>query len=281
MDEIRTLGQRLAEFREREDMSQAELADKIGVPVMEVTLWERDELAPDLDILIKTVQAVRALSTDDLAKDMRRYYYPFPTMLSSEKLIAAELKEKVTAEGLTNTIKALDYIQEVHEGQKLFDKNISYIYHPLTMACHCLALNITDDVMIATCLLKGAIEDHHRTYDELPVDEETKALLRLVVREKFDRNDDKAVLAYFNRVASNPKAALIKCIDRCNKLSSMYRQREKEETEYYEKETRRYIVLLLMLLKDIPEYKKAAWLIKYQIESCLDRYIPIGWKNIF
>ena len=50
-----------------------------------------------------------------------------------------------------------------------------------------------------------------------PVNDETKELVGLLTCEKTnEENREKIVSAYYMAIAKNPKAALIKCMDRCN-----------------------------------------------------------------
>ena len=50
---------------------------------------------------------------------------------------------------MSQTLKALSFAREKHSGQKK-KSGEPYIIHPLTMACHALALGIDDDETIAT-----------------------------------------------------------------------------------------------------------------------------------
>jgi GTP pyrophosphokinase len=140
------------------------------------------------------------------------------------------------------------------------------------MACHCFAMNICEDAIVAACLLHDTIEDCGCTYDELPVDEQTRELVRLLTHEKDDANRNRIMEAYFGGLKANPKAALIKCIDRCNNLTTMSWGLSRERIYRCIEETEKYVIPLLKVVKDEPEYNNAAWLLQYQIESMLDIY---------
>ena len=123
---------------------------------------------------------------------------------------------KTTAKnlGLTNTLKAVTFATEAHKGQMRKRSTTPYIYHPLNLACHALSMNIKDDAIIAACLLHDVVEDCGVTYDRLPVNDETKELVCLLTCEKTTPENRSAVLKdYYDQIATNPKAALIKCID--------------------------------------------------------------------
>ena len=87
-----------------------------------------------------------------------------------------------------------------------------------------------------------------------------------------DNNRDKILKAYYKGILYNPKAALIKCMDRCNNLTTMSWGLSRERIYRMIKETEEYYPKLLDAVKATPEYNSAAWLLKYQIESMLDIY---------
>lgn len=77
---------------------------------------------------------------------------------------------------------------------------------------------------------------------------------------------------YYDKIAGNPKAALIKCIDRCNNITPMSWALSRERIYRMIKETEEHYPRLIEVLKGEIEYSNAAWLLKYQIESMLDIY---------
>ena len=182
---------------------------------------------------------------------------------------------KTTAKtlGLTNTLKALDYAVDAHKGQKRKKSDVPYIYHPLNLACHALAMNIVEDDIIAACLLHDVVEDCGKASEELPVSDETRELVILLTHEKTTKDNREEILkSYYKAIADNPKAALIKCLDRCNNLTTMAWGLSRERIFRMIKETEEYFPELLKVVKEAPEYNNAAWLLQYQIESTLDIY---------
>ena len=174
---------------------------------------------------------------------------------------------------LTDALKALDYAVNAHKGQKRKKSDTPYIYHPLNMACHALSMGIREDSVIAACLLHDVVEDCGKTVEELPVNEEARDIVRLLTREQTtDANRDKVMKAYYKAIEANPKAALIKCLDRCNNLTTMSWGRSRDKIYRMITETETYYPRLIKVIKDVPEYNDAAWLLKYQIESMLDIY---------
>ena len=96
---------------------------------------------------------------------------------------------KMTARSheLCETLVAVDYAVEAHKGQNRKRSSVPYIYHTLNLACHALAMNITDDEIIAGCLLHDVIEDCKVKVGELPVSNSIKELVRVLTR---DNNED-------------------------------------------------------------------------------------------
>nr|MCR5733647.1 HD domain-containing protein [Lachnospiraceae bacterium] len=182
---------------------------------------------------------------------------------------------KTTAKNyrMKNTLKAVDYAVEAHEGQSRKKSKVPYIYHPLNLACHALAMDIREDEIIAACLLHDVIEDCKKKLEDLPVNDETKELVRLLTCEKTtDENRKEILKAYYGAIVEDPKASLVKCLDRCNNLTTMSWGLSRERIYRMISETEEYYPKLLKTIKATPEYNNAAWLLQYQIESMLDIY---------
>lgn len=190
---------------------------------------------------------------------------------------AEQMREYIadTAEklNLQNTAKALGYAAEAHKGQTRKNSDIPYIYHPMNLACHALAMGIEEDEIIAACLLHDVVEDCARTLEELPVNAGTKEIVRLMTREESTDETRAAVMkAYYGAIARDPRAALVKCLDRCNNLTTMSWGLSREKVIRTIKETEEHYPALLETVRREPAYSRAAWLLKYQIESMLDIY---------
>ena len=174
---------------------------------------------------------------------------------------------------LYNTTRALDFALNAHKGQLRKKSEIPYIYHPLNMTCHLLALDIIEDDVLAATLLHDVIEDCDKTIDELPVDADVKELVELLTSFKVkDEHRKKELERYYKAISKNPKACLIKLIDRCNNITTMSWGLSKERIYRAIKESEEYVLPLLKIIKKVPEYNNAYWLLQYQIESMLDIY---------
>ncbi|MCR5726364.1 MAG: helix-turn-helix domain-containing protein [Lachnospiraceae bacterium] len=266
-----SIGSNIKSLREERGYTQEKLGDALDVSFQAVSSWERDEYKPDTDKLIRLAELFD-VSVSAIAEERHKAFktkeviYDWEHMKTYVKTTAKNLK-------LKNTLKAVEYAVEAHKGQKRKKSVVPYIYHPLNLACHALAMDIVDDEIVAACLLHDVIEDCKKTLEDLPVNDETKELVRLLTREKTNDEDRERVLNdYYNEIAANPKAALVKCLDRCNNLTTMSWGLSRDRIYRMIKETEEYYPVLLKVIKDTSEYNNAAWLLKYQMESMLDIY---------
>ena len=267
---MKTTGTKIAEVRRKAGKTQAEIADILDVSFQAVSAWERDEYLPDTENLIKLARLLE-VSIPSLVEDSK---YEFETKKEIFDWRHMKTFIKTTAKNLNmvNTQKALDFAVTVHEGQFRKNSDIPYISHPLTLACHCLAMGITDDETVAVCLLHDVVEDCGVKAEDLPVDKETRKLVVLLTHEKDAKENEKVLKAYYKGIVTEPKACLVKCLDRCNNLTTMSWGLEREKQFRNIKETEKYVLPLLDVVKNDTEFNNAAWLLRYQIESMLDIY---------
>lgn len=265
-----TLGSRISDYRRKNGLTQAQLAEKLDVSFQAVSSWERDEYMPDTKKL-KSLAEIFDVSLSNLIDDERKQFaakkelFDWKHMKTFVKTIAKDRQMK-------DTLAALVFAEEAHSGQRRKKSDIPYIYHPLNLACHCLALGIYDDEIVAACLLHDVVEDCNVNPDELPVGPEARQLVSLLTHEKDDSRRKQIMDKYYEGIAGNPKSALIKCIDRCNNLTTMSWGLTRDKIYRYIDETEQYIYPLLQVVKNAPEFNDAAWLLKYQIGSMLDIY---------
>ena len=266
-----SIGTNIKALREERNLTQERVAEALGISFQAVSSWERDEYRPDTDKLIKLAELLD-VSVSAIVEEKNKAFktkeaiYNWEHMKTYVKTTARNFK-------LYNTLKAVDYAVEAHEGQKRKRSVVPYIYHPLNLACHALSMDIKDDAVIAACMLHDVIEDCGKKTEDLPVDDETKEIVRLLTCEKTsDENRDDVLDAYYKGIVANPKAALIKCMDRCNNLTTMSWGLSRDRIYRMIKETEEYYPKLIVAIKATPEYNNAAWLLRYQIESMLDIY---------
>jgi GTP pyrophosphokinase len=266
-----SLGSNIKQYREEQKLTQEQVADKLGVTFQAVSSWERDEYKPDTKKLILLAELFD-VSVSALVEDKTSAFSTTNTIYNWEHM-KTFVKTTAKTLGLKNTLKAIEFASEAHKGQIRKKSDVPYIYHPLNIACHLLAMNITEDDVIAAGLLHDVLEDCGKTAEELPVTDEIKELVVLLSHEKTtEETRDKVMKAHYKAIAGNPKASLIKCVDRCNNLTTMAWGLSRDRIIRMIKETEDYYPKLLKVVKDTPEYNNAAWLLQYQMESMLDIY---------
>ncbi len=266
-----SIGKNLKSLREERKLTQEQVAEALGVSFQAVSSWERDEYRPDTEKLIRLAE-ILDVSVSALVEEKNSTFKTKEAIYNWEHM---KTYVKTTAKNykLYNTLKAVDYAVEAHEGQKRKRSVVPYIYHPLNLACHALSMDLIEDEIIAACMLHDVVEDCGRTLEDLPVNDETRELVRLLTHEKTtDENRDAILGAYYDAIAECPKAALIKCIDRCNNLTTMSWGLSRDRIYRTIKDTEQYFPRLLKVVKATPEYNNAAWLLQYQMESMLDIY---------
>ena len=266
-----SIGMNLKTLREERNLTQNRVAELLDVSFQAVSSWERDEYKPDMDKLIRLAEifdvSVSALVEDKVKKfETKDAIYNWEHMKTFVKTTAVNFK-------MRNTLKAVSFAVQAHEGQKRKRSAIPYIYHPLNLACHALSMGILEDEIVAACLLHDVVEDCGVKAEDLPVNEECRSLVALLSHEKTtDENRNQKMQEYYAAIAQNPKATLIKCIDRCNNLTTMSWGLSRERIYRMIKETDEYYPGLIKVIKAEPEYSNAAWLLQYQMESMLDIY---------
>lgn len=177
-----------------------------------------------------------------------------------------------TRNQMEQTLLALPLMKSLHEGQFRRGKDKKpYIVHPLMIAKHALLLGLSDDILIAAVLLHDVIEDCNITADALPVCESVRKIVQLVTfAERPAMTEEESKKVYFEGIAQNKEAAILKVLDRCNNVSSMGETfSEKKLLEYIE-ETEKYVLPLIeKIIIGAPEYRNAALLSQYQIVSII------------
>ena len=266
-----SIGTNIKGLREGKKLTQEQVADALDVSFQAVSSWERDEYKPDLEKLIKLAELFD-VSISAIAEEKRS---PFKTKQAIYNWEHMKTYVKTTARNfkLGDTLKAVDFAVEAHEGQNRKRSTIPYIYHPLNLACHALSMGLMDDEIIAACMLHDVVEDCGKSLEELPVCGETREIVRLLTKETTTpENRDEKIRAYYEAISKNPKAALVKCLDRCNNLTTMSWGLSRAKIYRTIQETEQYYPELLKVIKAEAVYSNASWLLQYQIESMLDIY---------
>lgn len=176
------------------------------------------------------------------------------------------LKGYVNGAVLPNARAALQFARRMHENQTRKDGK-PYIVHPLTMACHAVALGLRQsDAIIAACLLHDVVEDCGVLPRDLPVDNYVKNVVALLTHDKADPLD-----VYYGRIMTDKTACLVKLLDRCDNVSTMSGVFTEKKLLSYIDETRRYVPMLYRTTKENwPELSDAMFVLKYHIASVIN-----------
>lgn len=178
------------------------------------------------------------------------------------------VKTYASLRGMEQTLAALPYARDLHEGQfRKGKEKVPYISHPLTLACHAIALGLDRDEIIATALLHDVCEDCGVTWEELPVGEEVRCAVKLLTK-KPGGHDKKA---YFEPIAKNEIALFVKLLDRVHNVSGMAGCFSKQKLVRYIDETEQWFYPKLQIARtDYPQYSNQVFLIEYHMVSVVN-----------
>lgn len=266
-----TFSSRMAEARKRRNLTQADVAQRLDVSFQAVSLWERGETSPDIEKLPE-IASLYHVTIDWLLTgkmDMPllvNFEEPLSDRLFDENRMYTYVKTYAAMKNMDQTIRVLPYARRLHEGQVRKGRDhVPYIYHPLLIACHALALGLDDDNLISAALIHDVCEDCGVSVAELPVNEETKEAVLLLT--KTDGCNEEV---YYEAIAANPIALMIKLLDRCNNVSGMATGFSQTRLIEYINETEKWFYPLLRTAKtEYPRYSNQAFLIKYHMTSVL------------
>lgn len=267
-----TFSERMVSARKKTGMTQSEVAEKLNVSFQAVSLWERGESTPEISKLAD-ISELYQISLDWLltGKQEERVCIDFQESLSDrlfdENRMYTYIKTYANAKGLYQTAKVLPYARELHKGQiRKGHDHVPYIYHPLLIACHALALGLDDDDIISAALLHDVCEDCGVKAEELPVNEITKQAVALLTKDYEIEESE-----YYRKISENPIATMVKLLDRCNNISGMAAGFSKEKLVEYIKETEKLIYPLLQKAKsEYSMYSNQIFLIKYHMISVIE-----------
>lgn len=272
------IGKNIATARAHAGLTQDKLAEKIGVSAQAVSKWENGRNLPDIENLLRIAEVLNVPYGALLSSGAQPGEgFAVRDRLFHEDNMFTRMRAFALAESLTSTYRALQYMRERHAGQlrnpnRFVADRVQYINHPLMMACQAHALGIRDDALLSAILLHDVVEDTATGIDDLPFDAEVRELVSLVsfsIPEGMTKAEAKA--QYFARIAENPKACVIKVLDRCSNVSTMAASYTPERMARYIDETEQHIIPLLDVLKSrYPQYSDLAFIVKYQIRSVVE-----------
>lgn len=267
-----TFANRMVEARKKLGLTQSEVAERLNVSFQAVSLWERGESAPEISKLADIADLYQiSLAWLLTGKKEERVSIDFQDSLSdrlfNEEHMYTYVKTYANAKRMFQTSRVLPYARELHEGQvRKGNDQVPYIYHPLLITCHALALGLEDDNIVSAALLHDICEDCGVKVEDLPVNDITKEAVRLLTKE--DGADEEE---YYRKILENPIATMVKLLDRCNNISGMAAGFSKEKLVEYIKETEKLIYPLLRKAKnEYAMYSNQIFLIKYHMLSVIE-----------
>ena len=277
---METLGYRLAEARKNCGLTQAQVAEKLFLTTQSISSWECGNTVPDTE-KVPEIAALYGVTTDWLlsgklpSDKILKVTSHLSDRLFSETRMATYVGAYCNAKHLYQTRRALAFAKKKHSGQFRKtghgDEKVPYIYHPLLLTCHALALGLEDDDLLSACLLHDVCEDCGVKPEELPVSDAAKEAVRLLTKPENFEKTDKDETAYYNGIAGNRIATMVKLLDRCNNIASMATSFSDEKMSEYIIETQKYVHPLMEKARDdFPQYANQLFLIRYHMNSVLE-----------
>ena len=266
-------GKRIKAARNAKGLSQEQLGAKLGVSFQAVSTWETGKNIPDaehLPVLAKELD----ISLDALFSGEEERPWRLRPVNDDPDRMFTFVKGQAQMLKLPQTLAVLGILREAHGKQRRRSRNgfeTSYVVHPLTIACHALALGLKDDDVIAACLAHDLVEDTDMKLADLPVGERVREAVRLVSKSEYKWSEDWEE-TYYGEIQKNPLACLVKCLDRVNNVAGMADAFGREKMIRYTAETDRYYLDLLDEIRDIPEWNDAWWLLRYQLRTMLEAF---------
>ena len=273
MNRNKLIGDRIRAARLAKGLSQEQLGEKLGVSFQAVSTWEQGKFLPDSDRL-PVLAKVLDLSLDSLFAEKEKDWTLKPVNFDVSHMYTF-VKGRAQMLGLSQTLAVMDLLRPAHGEQQRRSKygfECSYMAHPLTMACHALAMGLKDDDVLAAVLAHDMVEDAHMKPADLPVNDRVREAVRLVSKNMYDHNEPDWEEQYFANIRKNPLACMVKCLDRTNNLAGMADAFSRKWMIRYTEETDHYYPALLDVLKKVQEWNDAWWLLRYQMMTMTEAF---------
>ena len=273
MNRNKLIGDRIRVARLAKGLSQEQLGEKLGVSFQAVSTWEQGKFLPDSDRL-PVLAKVLDLSLDSLFAEKEKDWTLKPVNFDVSHMYTF-VKGRAQMLGLSQTLAVMDLLRPAHGEQQRCSKygfECSYMAHPLTMACHALAMGLKDDDVLAAVLAHDMVEDAHMKPADLPVNDRVREAVRLVSKNMYDHNEPDWEEQYFANIRKNPLACMVKCLDRTNNLAGMADAFSRKWMIRYTEETDHYYPALLDVLKKVQEWNDAWWLLRYQMMTMTEAF---------
>ena len=280
------IGEQIRRCRNDLKMTQEALAAILYVTPQAVSQWERGITIPGTDKLPEIAAALHTTVNTLIGTVTSSPDWVLLDSLFSSEHMYSRMTVFAEVEQLNNTSKALRFMKNAHRGQtrkpSLYSTTpVPYIVHPLLMACHAHALGIREDEILASILLHDVCEDCAVTVQDLPCSDRVKEAVQLLTFVN-DGTTGKNILKqrYYNAIAQNRIALIVKVLDRCNNISTMASAFPQKRLVSYIDETEAYVMPLFEAARNlIPEYSDALFIIKYHMRSVLESLKAMILRN--
>ena len=273
MKQSELIGSRIKAARKAKGKSQEQLGEKLGVSFQAVSTWETGNVLPDTDHLLALAGELD-LSLDALLIDSEKPWELKPINYDVSHMYTF-VKGRAQMLNMSQALQVLDLLRPKHGAQVRRSKNgfeTTYMVHPLTMACHALAMGLAYDDVIAACLAHDMVEDAYINLKDLPLDVHARAVVQVVSKNMYDHNEHDWEKKYYENIRKNALACLVKCLDRVNNLAGMADVFSRKKMIRYVEETDREYPALLEVIKKEPALNNAWWLLRYQMMTMLETY---------
>ncbi|MCF0132664.1 MAG: helix-turn-helix domain-containing protein [Blautia sp.] len=266
------ISDRIKRHRIQLGYSVEKLAEELELSTEVIEKWEKGEERPELDMIEKLGELFR-IPPGRLLDDDLEPKWELKDRIFQEDNMYRFVERTAEGKELEQVKQVLPLVRKLHEGQYRKGKDrVPYIYHPLMISCHALALNLVEDDLIATALLHDVVEDCNVDINAFPIHDCVKeAVLLLTFRQKAGETKAEAKIRYYEEIGKNRLATIVKVLDRCNNISTMTSGFSPARIAFYIEETERFVMPLLTIMKFVyPECNNAAFLVKYQMRSVLE-----------
>ena len=273
MKQSEIIGKRIREARQVRKLSQEQLGEKLGVSFQAVSSWETGKFIPDSEHLTSLAKALD-ISLDALFTEGEKDWELKPVNNDFSHMFTF-VKGRAQMLEFPQTLAVLDELRSAHGSQVRRSKygfETTYMVHPLTMACHALAMGLRDDDVLAACLAHDMVEDSDMLVSDIPAGGRVREAVRLVSKNETPHTDADWENKYYENIKKNPLACLVKCLDRVNNLAGMADAFSRKKMIRYIEETDKYYPDLLDVIKKVPEWNNAWWLLRYQMNTMVEAF---------
>lgn len=169
------------------------------------------------------------------------------------------------------SLKTLKFIEEKHKGQIRRGTGEPYFYHPLKVASFLISLGIEDDSIITVALLHDVLEDCQVSildFTNLGLNNNIIKSVELLTKPEDFEKTPEHYKKYYEGIATDPIAILVKLGDRCHNLLSMDSKFTKEKAQKYVQEAKDYLIPITKNARwNYPQYSNAFYIFKNIIEG--------------